>query len=134
MPAVAAVRTKVTHKTTKKIARFQSDKFMRVKPSWRKPRGIDNPLRRHFKGRGAMPNVGFRAPNATRYMRKNRFIDFLVRNVQEVEALLLQNTKYQAVIASSVSAATRKQIIERARELNVNVANVRGKLKTVEQK
>ena len=81
-----------------------------------------------------MPNVGFRAPNATRYMRKNRFIDFLVRNVQEVEALLLQNTKYQAVIASSVSAATRKQIIERARELNVNVANVRGKLKTVEQK
>jgi large subunit ribosomal protein L32e len=91
-------------------------------------------LRRHFKGRGAMPNVGFRAPKATRYHRANRFVDFVVNNTQELEALLMQNQTYQAVIASTVGAQKRKQLIERARELNINVVNVRGKLKTEEQK
>jgi large subunit ribosomal protein L32e len=126
------IKQKPTHKRTKKFHRFQSDQFKRLKPNWRKPRGIDNPLRRHYAGRGAMPSIGFGANKTTKYMRKNRFIDFVVHNEKELEALLMQNGRFQAVIASTVSARNRIKLIERARQLDIKVTNPRAKLKTEE--
>jgi large subunit ribosomal protein L32e len=50
----------VVKKRTKKFARHQSDRFMRIgKTSWRRPKGIDSRVRRKFKGAIPMPNVGY---------------------------------------------------------------------------
>lgn len=47
----------IVKKHTARFNRHQSDRFMRVDPSWRKPKGIDNRVRRRFKGQAAMPKV-----------------------------------------------------------------------------
>jgi large subunit ribosomal protein L32e len=40
----------IVKKRTKKFTRHFSNRFMRVKDTWRKPRGIDSSMRRRFKG------------------------------------------------------------------------------------
>lgn len=48
---------KIVKKRTNKFKRHQSDRYHSVKESWRKPKGIDNRVRRRFKGQTAMPKV-----------------------------------------------------------------------------
>ena len=48
---------KIVKKRTNKFKRHQSDRYHGVKESWRKPKGIDNRVRRRFKGQAAMPKV-----------------------------------------------------------------------------
>jgi len=47
----------IVKKRTNRFNRHQSDRFKCVDPSWRKPKGIDNRVRRRFKGQAVMPKV-----------------------------------------------------------------------------
>ncbi|ELK30526.1 60S ribosomal protein L32 [Myotis davidii] len=53
------VKPKIVKKRTKKFIRHQSDGYVKIKRNWRKPRGIDNRVRRRFKGQILMPNIGY---------------------------------------------------------------------------
>lgn len=55
----AATKIPIVKKRTKKFNRHQSDRFHRVAPSWRKPKGIDSAVRRRFKSKPAMPKIGY---------------------------------------------------------------------------
>ncbi|CAM9135433.1 unnamed protein product [Choristocarpus tenellus] len=124
---------KMVKKRTKKFARHQSDRFMRIKnSSWRKPKGIDGRVRRKFKGSLPMPNIGYGSDKRTRNLLPNGFLKFLVHNVKELELLMMHNRKYAAEIAHNVSSRKRKEIVERAAQLHIRVTNARAKLTAVE--
>ena len=130
---VSSVNTRpVVKKHTKKFIRHQSDRYKSVKENWRKPKGIDNRVRRRFRGQTPMPKIGYGSNAKTRGMNKDGFYTFLVRNVSDLEVLLMHNRTYAAEIAHNVSSRKRIAIVERAKALNVKVTNAAARVKTQE--
>ncbi|KAJ0333232.1 hypothetical protein COL5a_000928 [Colletotrichum fioriniae] len=138
----------IVKKRTKLFNRHQSDRFMRVDRSWRKPKGIDNRVRRRFRGNTAMPSIGFGSNKKTKYMMPSGHKAFLVSNVNDVNLLLMHNRTYAAEcvpphirlpaptekpsegIAHNVSSRKRIDIIGRAKQLGVKVTNPKAKVTT----
>ena len=123
---------KDSKKRTKKFFRHQSDRFMRVPESWRKPKGIDGCVRRRFRGRIPMPSCGYGSNAKTRHMHQDGMYRFRVFNVKDLDVLLMNNRTYAAVIAGNVSAKKRRAIIERAAQLDIKVENRNARLKEEE--
>jgi len=125
-----ALKPRIVKKKTNKFIRHQSDRYVKVKDNWRKPKGIDNRVRRRFKGQYLMPNIGYGSAKATRHMLPTGFMKVLVNNVKELEMLMMQNRKYCAEIAHGVSSKKRKQIVERAQELSIRITNGSARIKS----
>ncbi|ORX94781.1 ribosomal protein L32e [Basidiobolus meristosporus CBS 931.73] len=122
----------IVKKRTKHFKRHQSDRYKTVKESWRKPKGIDNRVRRRFKGQIPMPKIGYGSNQKTRHLMPNGFKKFVVASPRELEVLLMQNRTYAAEIAHNVSSKNRIAIVERAQQLNVKVTNANARLRTQE--
>ncbi|KAK6359669.1 Scaffold-type E3 ligase [Orbilia brochopaga] len=128
MTAVKHVPIVKKHK--KRFNRHQSDRFMCVAPSWRKPKGIDNRVRRRFKGQAAMPKIGYGSNKKTRHMMPSGHKAFLVHNANDVDLLLMHNHTFAAEISHAVSSRKRIEIIAKAKKLGVKVTNPKGKVTT----
>lgn len=127
------VKPKIVKKRTKKFIRHQADRYGKIDgSSWRKPKGIDNRVRRRFKGQYLMPGIGYGSNSNTRHMMPDGFLKFVVHNKAELELLLMHNKRYAAEIAHNVSAKKRKVIVERAQQLNIKVTNWQSKLRSEE--
>ncbi|XP_032745761.1 60S ribosomal protein L32-like [Rattus rattus] len=114
------VKPKIVKKRTKMFIRHQ------------KPRGIDNRVRRTFKGQMLMPNIGYGSNKKTKHMLPSGFRKFLVHNVKELEVLLMCSKSYCAEIAHNVSSKNRKAILERAAQLSIRVTNPNDRLRSKE--
>ncbi|KAI9296627.1 ribosomal protein L32e [Neoconidiobolus thromboides FSU 785] len=126
-------KTKIVKKHPKAFNRHQSDRYVKVKTSWRKPKGIDNRVRRRFKGQIAMPKIGYGSNKSTRFCNKDGFKSFLIRDPKDIELLLMHNQVYAGVIAHNISAKKRVGIVERAKQLNVKLLNAAARLRTEEK-
>ncbi|PAA57922.1 hypothetical protein BOX15_Mlig034390g1, partial [Macrostomum lignano] len=134
LQAVKPLRRQVCiKKRNKHIQRHHSDRYYRVKPSWRRPKGIDNRMRRKFKGQSVMPQIGFGSDKRTKHVHRDGFRHVLVHNAKELEMLMMENRRYAGVIAHTVSSKKRKGMVERAAQLGIRLVNGSSKLRTDEQ-
>lgn len=124
-PLIQFTKTKKTNIT---FNRFHSDRYHRVKKSWRKPRGIDNRVRRKLRGSIRMPGKRYMNDEVVRHFLPNCFKKVMISNVQELEALQGQNRMYCAEVRHQVGAKKRIEIVNRAKELDILVTNEKARL------
>jgi len=132
MALTPASKPKIVKKRTKKFIRHQSDRYDKLGQSWRRPKGIDNRVRRKFRGMYKLPGIGYGSAKATKHMMPSGFRKVLVHNIKELEVLMMQNKKFCAEIAHGVSSKNRKNLVERAQQLAIRVTNPNAKMRSEE--
>lgn len=125
-------KQRIVKKRTKSFKRHQSDRYKTVKESWRKPKGIDNRVRRRFKGQLPMPKIGYGSNKATKNLLPNGTRRVLINNVKELEMLMMHAKGHSAEVAHGVSARKRIGIVKRAKELSIKLTNGAARLAVAE--
>lgn len=116
-----SLRKGVVKRRKPKFIRPESWRYVRIKPNWRRPKGIDHKVRKEYKGWPARVKVGYGSPRVIRGLHPSGFREVLVYNVQD---LLKLNPKIEAArIAHTVGTKKRIEIFEKAKELGVHVLN-----------
>jgi large subunit ribosomal protein L32e len=124
------VRARARNKKPK-FLRAESWRFDRFSTSWRRPRGLDNKIRRKIKGWPPGPSMGYKGPKIARFLHPSGYQEVIVYNVADLANVDI-NT--QAVrIAHTVGKRKRADIIAKAKELNLKVLNVKLTAETEEE-
>ena len=113
------------------FVRPESWRYDRLRPMWRRPKGLDNKVRKSKKGWPRLAKVGYRGPLVSRYLHPSGHYEAIVHNPEELEGLI--PGRDVARIGATVGARKRGKILTRAKELGIGVLNPTG-LRTVESK
>jgi large subunit ribosomal protein L32e len=113
------------------FVRQESWRYVRIHPMWRKPKGVDNKIRRQDKGWPALVRVGYRGPIEARGLHPSGHMEVLVQKPVDLEALV--PGRDVARIGRTVGARKRDLILSRANELGLRVLNPTG-LRKIEPK
>ncbi|HEY6282373.1 MAG TPA: 50S ribosomal protein L32e [Nitrososphaerales archaeon] len=113
------------------FVRQESWRYVRIHPPWRKPKGVDNKVRRQDKGWPALVRIGYRGPVEARGLHPSGHFEVLVQRVTDLDRLV--PGRDVARIGGTVGAKKREAILRRATELGLRVLNPTG-LRIIESK
>ena len=114
-----------------RFVRPESWRYVRLHPEWRKPKGLDNKVRKSIKGWPKRVKVGYRGPVKARGYHPSGSVDVLVHNPAQLADLIPEKDAVR--IARRVGARKRAEILKRASELGLRVLNP-TRLRTIEPK
>ncbi|MCL6578731.1 MAG: 50S ribosomal protein L32e [Candidatus Bathyarchaeota archaeon] len=105
------------------FVRQESWRYIRLKENWRKPKGIDNKMRKKVKGWPATVSVGYRGPKAARGLHPSGYKEVLVYNTADLKEI---DPKTQAIrIAHTVGKRKRARILVEARKKKITILNLK---------
>jgi large subunit ribosomal protein L32e len=104
-----------------KFKRQESWRYKRLAVNWRKPKGVDNKMRKQVSGVPALVKIGYRGPRISRGLHPSGYVDNLVHNVKDL--ILLDNTKDAARIGHTVGKKKRLEIISKAESMGIKLLN-----------
>jgi large subunit ribosomal protein L32e len=107
-----------------KFIRPESWRYDRIKPNWRKPKGIDNHQRKQkSRGRPGLVKIGYGTPKIAKGLHPSGYTDNLVHNINDLENL---NPKQDGIrFGHSVGAKKRNELIKVILERKFKVFNAR---------
>jgi len=73
--------------TRPKFVRQESWRYIRLAENWRKPKGIDNKMRKQVSGVPPLVKVGYRGPKKARGLHPSGYKDRLIHNIRDLEKL-----------------------------------------------
>jgi large subunit ribosomal protein L32e len=107
--------------TRPNFVRQESWRYKRLAENWRKPKGIDNKMRKQVSGVPVLVKVGYRGPKKARGLHPSGYRDILVHNVKDLEKL---DPKTEAArIGHAVGRRKRISIVNKASTLEIKVLN-----------
>ena len=131
-PSREALRLRARARNKKpKFVRAESWKYDRFSLSWRKPRGLDNKIRRKIKGWPPGPSMGYKGPKIARFLHPSGYKEVIVYNVADLSTID-PNTQ-AARIAHTVGKRKRALIIAEAKNLNIKILNIKVSKETEEK-
>jgi large subunit ribosomal protein L32e len=107
--------------TRPKFVRQESWRYIRLAENWRKPKGIDNKMRKQVSGVPPLVKVGYRGPKKARGLHPSGYNDKLIHNIRDLEKL---DPKTDAArMGHSVGRRKRIDIVKKANALGIKVLN-----------
>ena len=116
---------KIRDRINKRRPRFvqvESWRYVRIPQTWRRPRGLDDKVRRCMKGWPASPGIGYGSPRSVRGIHPSGRAEVLVHNIGDLS--IIDPDKQAARIGATVGERKRTAIVEEALKRGIRVLNL----------
>ncbi|MFX0072602.1 MAG: 50S ribosomal protein L32e [Candidatus Hermodarchaeota archaeon] len=111
--------------------RVESWRYVRVKDSWRKARGIDSKTRKKTKSGVKSPSAGYRTPKKIRGMHPSGYEEVQVEVLDDF--IGLSSKKHAIKLSRRLGSKKRLELIDYAQKRNFRVLNIGLSLKELEK-